>query len=255
MSIELLSFNVNGIRACIKKGLLEWIKEREPDILCIQETKAQPDQISLAIDLPDYHSYWKSAEKKGYIGVLTLKKVKPIDIVKKTWVPVLDTEGRFIQLEFEKFFLINLYFPNAQRQLQRLAYKQEFNRELLSYTEKLKQKKPVILCGDFNVAHKEIDLKNPKTNMKNAGFSAEERAFFTDFLDHGYLDTFRMFTLEPDHYSWWTYRNDARKRNIGWRIDYFVVTKDLESNVKNAFILPEVMGSDHAPVGIEILLD
>jgi exodeoxyribonuclease-3 len=255
MSIELLSFNVNGIRACIKKGLLEWIKDRKPDILCIQETKAQPDQLSLALDLPDYHSYWKSAEKKGYSGVLTLTKVKPIDIVTKTGVLVLDTEGRFLQLEFEKFFLINLYFPNAQRQLKRLAYKQEFNRELLSYAEKLKQKKTVILCGDFNVAHKEIDLKNPKTNMKNAGFSSEERAFFTNLIEHGYLDTLRMFNLEPDQYSWWTYRNNARERNIGWRIDYFVVTIDLESNVKNAFILPEVMGSDHAPVGIEILLD
>ncbi len=255
MSIELLSFNVNGIRACIKKGLLEWIKDRKPDILCIQETKAQPDQISLALDLPDYHTYWKSAEKKGYSGVLTLTKIKPIDVVTKTGVEILDTEGRFLQLEFESYYLINLYFPNAQRELKRLAYKQEFNQELLKYTEKLKQKKPVILCGDFNVAHKEIDLTNPNTNMKNAGFSPEERAFFTEFLEHGYLDTFRMFNLEPGYYSWWTYRNNARERNIGWRIDYFVVSQNLKEKIKNAFILTDVMGSDHAPIGIGFLLN
>ena len=255
MSIEILSYNVNGIRACIKKGLLEWIKERQPDILCIQETKARPDQISLAIDLPDYHAYWNSAEKKGYNGVLTLTRKKPKKVLVNTGKSVLDTEGRFLQLEFEDFFLINLYFPNSQRQLKRLDYKLKFNQELLKYAEKLKQKKPVVLTGDFNVAHKEIDLKNPKTNTKNAGFSPEERAFFTEFLESGYLDTFRMFTLEPDHYSWWTYRNDARKRNIGWRIDYFVVSQSLKEQIKKAFILTDVMGSDHAPVGIELLLN
>jgi len=255
MSIEIISFNVNGIRASIKKGLLEWIKERKPDILCIQETKAQPDQISLAIDLTDYHAYWNSAEKKGYSGVLTLTKIKPKKVLIKTGKKVLDSEGRFLLLEYENFFLINLYFPNSQRQLKRLDYKLLFNREILSYSEKLKQRKPVILTGDFNVAHKEIDLKNPKTNKKNAGFSSEERAFFTEFLESGYLDTFRMFNLEPDNYSWWTYRNNARERNIGWRIDYFVVSKDLKDQIKNAFILTDVMGSDHAPVGIEFLFN
>ncbi len=255
MSIEIFSFNVNGIRACIKKGLLEWIKERKPDILCIQETKAQPDQLSLAIDLPDYHAYWNSAEKKGYSGVLTLSRIEPISVVTKTGTEILDTEGRFLQLEYEQFFLINLYIPNAQRGLKRLEYKLEFNQELLVYTENLKQTKPVILTGDLNVAHKEIDLKNPKSNKNNAGFSPKERESFTDFLKHGYLDTFRIFTDEPEHYSWWTYRNDARARNIGWRIDYFVVTEDLKEKIKNASILTDIMGSDHAPVMIELELD
>jgi len=255
MSIEILSFNVNGIRACIKKGLLEWIKERKPDILCIQETKAQPDQLSLAIDLPDYHAYWNSAEKKGYSGVLTLTRIKPKGVLTKTGKAVLDTEGRFLLLEYENFYLINLYFPNSQRQLKRLDYKQLFNREILSYSEKLKQKKPVILTGDFNVAHKEIDLKNPKSNKNNAGFSSKERESFTDFLKHGYLDTFRIFTDEPEHYSWWTYRNEARARNIGWRIDYFVVTEDLKEKITNASILTDIMGSDHAPVMIELEMD
>ena len=253
MDLELLSWNVNGIRACVSKGaFLPWIKQRNPDILCIQETKAQPEQLSLSLDLPDYKLFWHSAEKKGYSGVLTLTKHKPLSTLIKTGQKILDTEGRFLQSEFENFYLINLYFPNAQRQLKRIDYKQEFNQALLKYTEKLKKKKPVILCGDFNVAHKEIDLKNPKTNMKNAGFSPTERAYFTELLDHGYIDTFRLINQDPDHYSWWTYRSNARERNIGWRIDYFVVTEDLKSNIKDAFILPEVHGSDHAPVGLKL---
>lgn len=253
MDLELLSWNVNGIRACIAKGeFFKWIRQRNPDFLCIQETKAQPDQLSLAIDLPEYNAFWNSAEKKGYSGVLTLTRHKPLSVVSKSNQSILDTEGRFLQLELEKFFLINLYFPNAQRGLKRISYKEEFNQTLLKYTEKLKQKKPVILCGDFNVAHKEIDLKNPKSNQKNAGFSPTERAFFTEFLDHGYLDTFRMFNQDPEHYSWWTYRSNARERNIGWRIDYFIITEDLISNVKDAFILPEVYGSDHCPVGLKL---
>ena len=194
----------------------------------------------------------EEAEKKGYSGVLTLTKHKPLSIVSKTRQSILDTEGRFLQLEFEEFFLINLYFTNAQRELKRLKYKEAFNQTLLKYTENLKKKKPVILCGDFNVAHHEIDLKNPKSNQKNAGFSPTERAFFTELLDHGYLDTFRLFNQDPEHYSWWTYRSNARERNVGWRIDYFVVTEDLKSNVKEAFILPEVYGSDHCPVGLKI---
>ncbi len=253
MDLKLLSWNVNGIRACINKGnFLKTVKQRAPDILCIQETKAQPNQLSLSIDLPEYESFWNSAEKKGYSGVLTLTKHSPITTVTKTGKTILDTEGRFLQLEFEEFFLINLYFPNAQRELKRLDYKQEFNQTLLHYTEKLRKKKPVVLCGDFNVAHKEIDLKNPKTNKKNAGFSPTERAFFTELLDHGYIDTFRMFNQEPDQYSWWTYRSNARERNIGWRIDYWIVTEDLKANVKDACILPEVYGSDHAPVGLKL---
>jgi exodeoxyribonuclease-3 len=252
LNYELISWNVNGIRACISKGMISWITEQNPDILCIQETKAQPGQVSLALDLPEYHTIWNSAERKGYSGVLTLTKEKPLTIETKLGESDIDREGRFLQLEYDKFFLINLYFPNAQRELKRIDFKQKFNSTLLEYVEHLKHKKSVILCGDFNVAHKEIDLKNPKSNEKNAGFSPPERAFFTELLEHGYLDTFRMFNQDPGHYSWWTYRYNARQKNVGWRIDYFVVTKDLESKVKNAFILPEVMGSDHAPIGIKI---
>ncbi len=253
MELELLSWNVNGIRACISKGVfINWVAQRKPDILCVQETKAQPDQLSLSFDLPNYQLFWNSAEKKGYSGVLTLTKHKPLSTLTKTGHSILDLEGRFLQLEFKNFFLINLYFPNAQRELKRLEYKQQFNQTLLTYMEKLKTKKPIVLCGDFNVAHKEIDLKNPKTNQKNAGFSPTERAYFTELLDHGYIDTLRMFTQDPDHYSWWTYRSNARVRNIGWRIDYFVVTEDLKTNVKDAFILPEILGSDHAPVGLKL---
>jgi exodeoxyribonuclease-3 len=252
MNIELISWNVNGIRACISKGMISWVKKRNPDILCIQETKAQPDQLSLTLDLPEYHTIWNSAEKKGYSGVLTLSKEKPLTTETKLGVSDIDKEGRFLQLEYDKFFLINLYFPNAQRELKRLDFKQKFNATLLQYVEQLKHEKPVVLCGDFNVAHKEIDLKNPKSNEKNAGFSPPERASFTELLEHGYLDTFRMFNQDPGHYSWWTYRYNARQKNVGWRIDYFVVTEDLQSSVKNAFILPEVMGSDHAPVGVNL---
>jgi exodeoxyribonuclease-3 len=235
--------------------MLDWIRSANPDILCIQETKAQPDQLSLAIDLPNYHPYWHSAEKKGYSGVLSLTKEKPLGIKKKFGDSEIDREGRFLQLEYDKFFLINLYFPNAQRELKRIDYKMHFNHSLLKYIEQLRKKKPIILCGDFNVAHKEIDLKNPKANEKNAGFSPKERAFFTELLDHKYIDTFRMFNQKPDQYSWWTYRYNARQKNIGWRIDYFVVTEDLKNNLKDAYILQDVLGSDHAPVGIKLTFD
>ncbi len=253
MALTIISWNVNGIRACINKGMLDWIKNYKPDILCIQETKAQPQQLSLVFDLPAYQSFWHSAEKKGYSGVLTLTKEAPLSTKKNFMIPEFDNEGRVLQLEYENFFLINLYFPNAQRGLKRIDYKLQFNKSLLKYIEKLKRTKPIILCGDFNVAHKEIDLKNPKTNKENAGFSIKEREFFTELLQKGYIDTFRMFNKEPDQYSWWTYRNNARQRNIGWRIDYFVVTENLRENVRDAFILQDVFGSDHAPVGIKLI--
>ncbi|MHA1968802.1 MAG: exodeoxyribonuclease III [Candidatus Hodarchaeales archaeon] len=251
--MELISWNVNGIRACINKGMLDWIVKRKPDILCIQETKAQPEQVLM--NLPSYNFYWSSAEKKGYSGVLTLSKEKSLSVKKGFGIKKFDEEGRFLQLEYDEFYLINLYFPNAQRELKRLDFKLEFNEELLKYVEILRKKstnKGIILCGDFNVAHKEIDLKNPKTNMKNAGFSPEERESFTKFLERGYLDTFREFDQSPGKYTWWTYRSNARARNIGWRIDYFVINQNFQKNLKSAFILQDVMGSDHCPVGISI---
>jgi exodeoxyribonuclease-3 len=233
--------------------MLDWIVKRKPDILCIQETKAQPEQVLM--NLPSYNFYWSSAEKKGYSGVLTLSKEKSLSVKKGFGIKKFDEEGRFLQLEYDEFYLINLYFPNAQRELKRLDFKLEFNEELLKYVEILRKKstnKGIILCGDFNVAHKEIDLKNPKTNMKNAGFSPEERESFTKFLERGYLDTFREFDQSPGKYTWWTYRSNARARNIGWRIDYFVINQNFQKNLKSAFILQDVMGSDHCPVGISI---
>ncbi|MFX1508325.1 MAG: exodeoxyribonuclease III [Promethearchaeota archaeon] len=249
--MELLSWNVNGIRACINKGFIEWVKQRNPEILCLQETKAQPNQISFSFDLPNYHIYWSSALKKGYSGVATFSNIKPISVSQKLGKKELDEEGRFLQLEFNDFYLINLYFPNAQRELKRLDYKLRFNQALLSYLNELKKKgKGIILCGDFNVAHKEIDLKNPKENQNNAGFSPKERIFFSELLEHGFIDTFREFNQSPDQYTWWTYRYNARSRNIGWRIDYFVINQEFRDRLKSAFILKEVMGSDHVPVGI-----
>lgn len=248
--MELLSWNVNGIRACINKGFIEWIKKRDPEILCIQETKVQPNQISFSFDIPDYNIYWSSAKKKGYSGVATFSKPKPLSISKELGIKEFDDEGRFLQLEYERFFLINTYFPNVQRELKRLEFKLRFNQAVLKYLENLRKKKDLVICGDFNVAHKEIDLKNPKINQNNAGFSPKERAFFTELLEYGYIDTFREFDQSPGQYTWWTYRYDARSREIGWRIDYFIINKEFREQLKSAFILKDVMGSDHAPIGI-----
>lgn len=251
--MKLLSWNVNGIRACIKKGFLDWVEKQNPDILCIQETKAQPKQVLM--NLPTYHCYWSSAEKKGYSGVLTFSKEKPISVAKGFGIKKFDSEGRFLELEYNEFYLINLYFPNAQRLLKRLDFKLEFNNTLLDYIQNLRIKKPkkgIIMCGDFNVAHKEIDLKNPKSNVKNAGFSPKEREFFTKFLEKGYLDTFREYDESSEKYTWWTYRANVRERNIGWRIDYFVINTEFRTKLKSAFILSDVMGSDHCPIGIVV---
>ncbi len=248
--MELISWNVNGIRACINKGFIEWVKQRDPEILCIQETKAQPNQISFSFDIPDYNIYWSSAKKKGYSGVATFSKQKPISISKELGIKEFDGEGRFLQLEYERFFLINTYFPNAQRELKRLEFKLQFNQAMLKYLESLRKKKDLVICGDFNVAHKEIDLKNPKINQNNAGFSPKERAFFTELLEYGYIDTFREFDQSSEQYTWWTYRYNARSKNIGWRIDYFIINKEFREELKSAFILQNVMGSDHAPIGI-----
>ncbi|MHA2294741.1 MAG: exodeoxyribonuclease III [Candidatus Hodarchaeales archaeon] len=250
--MEILSWNVNGLRAAIKKGFIDWLEQRSPDIICLQETRVLPEQVK---NIPsDYHQYWNPAEKKGYSGVATLTKKEPLSISKDLGIEEFDTEGRFLQTEFQDFYLINLYFPNAQRGLIRIDYKLEFNSKLLEHVEKLRSKttKLIVICGDLNAAHKEIDLKNPKQNVNNAGFSPKERAFITEMIDHGYIDTFREFNKSPGNYTWWTYRYNARVKNIGWRIDYFIINIECRDRLKSAFILKNVMGSDHAPVGVEI---
>ncbi len=250
--MKILSFNVNGIRACLKNGLIKTIKTEDPDIICLQETKAQQDQLSLSLELPEYFEYWNSAEKKGYSGVLALSKIKAKGIQKEFCEDeTINKEGRYLQLEFDKFYLLNSYFPNAQRGLARLEHKLYFNNEFLEHINELKLKKSVIICGDFNVAHQEIDITNPKSNERNAGFSPPEREWFSTLLANGFIDTFRHFfpSLEGQ-YTWWTYRYNAREKNIGWRLDYFVVNQEFIGNIKSSFILNQIYGSDHCPVGI-----
>jgi exodeoxyribonuclease-3 len=252
--MKLLSWNVNGIRAAANKGYSAWLSEYQPDILCIQETKANPDQLEDDLVKPNgYHSYWNAAEKKGYSGTATFTKSEPISIKLDLNDDKFDGEGRVIMTEFKEFILYNIYFPNGKRDLSRVDYKLEFSDKVLEKCEEQKKAgKKVIICGDFNTAHKEIDLKNAKSNEKNTGFLPEERAWIDKFISHGYIDTFRHFNSEPGHYTWWSYMFNARAKNVGWRIDYFFVTEDLIPNLKDAFILQEVMGSDHCPLGIEL---
>jgi len=248
---KLISWNVNGIRAIEKKGFVDIIKDMNPDIIGIQEIKANKDQLSEnLLNISGYQSFWNSAEKKGYSGVAVYSKTSPISVKNGIDSPEHDNEGRSITLEFSDFYLVNLYFPNAQDKLKRIDYKIDFNKAFLSYVETLKKNKTVILCGDFNVAHKPIDLANPKRNEKNAGYSPQEREWFTNFIKAGYVDTFRKFNNDPDQYTWWSYRFKAREKNIGWRIDYFCVDKESINRVKDSYILSEIMGSDHCPVGI-----
>ena len=247
--LKILSWNVNGFRAVVKKGFFEFLKKEKPDILGLQEIK----QIEKPM-IEEYLVVWNPAKRKGYAGTAVYTLVNPLKITKGIGIKKFDDEGRVITLEFEKFFLINAYFPNAQRGLKRLDFKLEFNNALLNYMEKLREKKPIVLIGDFNVAHKEIDIARPKDNIHNAGFTIEERQWMDKLLSKGYIDTFRMFhPNEKGAYSWWTYRFNARARNIGWRVDYVIVSNELKDKVKDAFILKDVYGSDHAPVGI--LLD
>ncbi|MBN1500562.1 MAG: exodeoxyribonuclease III [Spirochaetes bacterium] len=250
--MKITSWNVNGIRAVIKKGFYEFIESDNPDILCIQETKASQEQVEL--NLSEYpYQYWNSAEKKGYSGTLILSKISAISVKNGIDIPKHDKEGRVITLEFEKFFLVTIYVPNSKRELERLDYRQkEWDIDLLNYLKKFEKKKPVIFCGDLNVAHKEIDLANPKTNRRNAGFTDEEREGFDNILSAGFIDTFREFEKGPGHYTWWSYMGHAREKNVGWRIDYFCISKALRPVLENAYILPEVMGSDHCPVGCEL---
>lgn len=249
METRFISWNVNGLRACLKKGFMESFALLDADIFCLQETKMQRGQAE--IDLPGYHEFWNSAEKKGYSGTAIFTRIAPLSSVNGIGIPEHDREGRVITLEFEEYYLVNVYTPNSQAELTRLEYRMEWEDAFRSYLLSLDEKKPVIICGDLNVAHKEIDLKNPKTNRRNAGFTDEERSKISILLESGFTDSFR--SLHPDTigaYSWWSYRARARENNTGWRIDYFLVSDRLFPAAKEAFIRPEIMGSDHCPVGL-----
>lgn len=249
--MKLISWNVNGIRACLTKGFEDRFRELDADIFCIQETKCQEGQVQL--DTPDYHQYWNYANRRGYSGTAVFTKVEPQSVTYGIGIEEHDKEGRVITLEFEEFYLVTVYTPNSQTDLRRLSYRMEWEREFLDYLLKLQEKRPVICCGDLNVAHQEIDLKNPKTNRKNAGFTDEERACFTKVLERGFIDTFRYFY--PDAagvYSWWSYRFKAREKNAGWRIDYFIVSPSLEGRLEDARIHTEILGSDHCPVELDL---
>ena len=249
--MKLISWNVNGIRACLNKGFSDFFKEVNADIFCLQETKCQPEQINLEFE--GYTSYWNSAERKGYSGTAIFTKKQPVNVTYGIGIEEHDKEGRIITLEFENFYLVTNYTPNAKRELERLDYRMVWEDEIRKYLLELNKKKPVIMCGDLNVAHEEIDLKNPKTNKGNAGFTNEERNKMTELLDAGFTDTFRY--LYPDlqgAYSWWSYMAKAREKNIGWRIDYFIVSKDMKDKLEDAKIYQEIYGSDHCPVGLLI---
>lgn len=249
--MRLISWNVNGLRACINKGFYDFANAAGADIIAVQETKMQPGQA--AVELPGYRQFWNSAERKGYSGTLVFSREEPLSAAYNLGIAEHDTEGRAITLEFPQFYLINIYVPNAQDGLARIDYRMRWEDDFRAYAAALDKQKPVIICGDLNVAHREIDLKNPQTNRGNAGFSDEERGKFGELLAAGFVDSFRL--LHPDEtgaYSWWSYRFNARANNAGWRIDYFLVSKRLQEQIKAAYILPEVLGSDHCPVCLEI---
>ena len=249
--MRLISWNVNGIRAAMGKGFLEFAEEQQPDILCVQETKMQEGQAE--VPLEGYHQYWCSAEKKGYSGTAVFTKKEPISVRYGIGVDEHDHEGRAITAEYEDFYLVNVYVPNSQNELRRLDYRMRWEDDFLAYLQRLEQSKPVITCGDFNVAHKEIDLKNPQNNRRNAGFTDEEREKMTTLQEAGFIDTWRYFYPDLEGiYSWWSYRFNARKNNAGWRIDYFLVSEALEDRLEKAEILTDVMGSDHCPVCLSV---
>lgn len=247
--MKLVSWNVNGLRACMGKGFMDFFKEADADIFCIQESKLQEGQISL--ELPGYHQYWNYAVKKGYSGTAIFTKEEPLSVSYGLGLEEHDQEGRVITLEFPDFYMVTVYTPNSQDGLARLNYRMIWEEEFLKYLKKLEEKKPVIFCGDLNVAHKEIDLKNPRTNRKNAGFTDEEREKFSVLLENGFIDTFRYFYPDlKDAYSWWSYRFHAREKNAGWRIDYFLVSPQLKERLEDAAIYKDVFGSDHCPVAL-----
>ena len=256
--MKLISWNVNGLRAAVNKGFDDFFKKENADIFCIQETKMQEDQLDENIKgiFKEYNSYWNSAEKKGYSGTAIFTKKKPMDVTYGIGIEEHDKEGRVITLEFENFFMVNCYTPNAKRELERLDYRMVWEDEFRKYLLKLNESKPVVMCGDLNVAHEEIDLKNPKTNRRNAGFTDEERGKMTELLNAGFTDTFRyLYPDKPDMYTWWSYMFKAREKNAGWRIDYFIVSKSIENKIKESYIYSEIMGSDHCPVGLDLDID
>lgn len=245
--MKLISWNVNGLRACVGKNFMDFFNEVNADIFCIQESKLQEGQINL--ELPGYHQYWNYAEKKGYSGTAIFTKQKPLSVRYGMGIQEHDQEGRIITLEFEQFYMVTVYTPNSQNELARLPYRMKWEDDFRMFLKELEKEKPVVVCGDMNVAHKEIDLKNPKTNRKNAGFTDEEREKFSTLLDSGFIDTFRFFYPDTEGvYSWWSYRFQARAKNAGWRIDYFLISESLKDHLKGARIHTEVTGSDHCPV-------
>lgn len=250
--MKFISWNVNGVRAVLNKGLADFVASEAPDILCLQETKAHPEQVDMEWLDASYCDHWNSAEKKGYSGVAVFSKMKPLSVAYGMGISGHDSEGRVLTLEFPGFYLVNVYTPNAQNELARLPYRMEWDAAFLGYVKGLEQSKPVVFCGDLNVAHKEIDLARPKQNRKSAGFSDEERAGFDNIVAAGFIDTFREFETGPDHYSWWSYRSGARGKNIGWRIDYWCISPALRDHLKSAHIMPGILGSDHCPVVMEL---
>ena len=246
---KLVSWNVNGLRACVKKGFLDVMNELDADVFCVQETKLQEGQIDL--DLPEYYQYWNYAQKKGYSGTAVFTKEKPISVSNGIGMEEHDQEGRVVTLEYEEYYLVTCYTPNSQSELKRLPYRMKWEDDFRAYLKSLEKDKPVILCGDLNVAHNEIDLKNPKANRKNAGFSDQEREKFTELLEAGFIDTFRYFYPDVEGaYSWWSYRFKAREKNAGWRIDYFCVSEELADRLAEAMIHTDIMGSDHCTVSL-----
>lgn len=260
--MNLISWNVNGIRACLKKGFSDFFEEQNADIFCLQETKMQVDNENLSKDVSEilnlpifnnYFCYWNSAEKKGYSGTAIFSRQEPISVNYGIGIEEHDKEGRVITLEFDNFYMVDIYTPNSKRELERLDYRQIWEDAIRNYLLGLDKQKPVIMCGDLNVAHKEIDLKNPKTNTGNAGFTPQERNKMTELLDAGFIDTFRyIYPTKTDCYSWWSYMRQAREKNVGWRIDYFIVSDTIKSKINDAYIYSDILGSDHCPVGLDI---
>ncbi|MEM7387882.1 MAG: exodeoxyribonuclease III [Verrucomicrobiota bacterium] len=245
---RLISWNVNGIRAALEKGFADFVVGAQPDLLCLQEVKALPEQVTDQSWAEGYHAFWNPAEKKGYSGTATFSRVEPLAVTYGMNMPGHDREGRVLTLEFKHHHVVNVYTPNSQNKLRRLPYRQEWDADFRAFVHGLEKSKPVIICGDLNVAHQEIDLTNPTTNRKNAGFTEEEREALTTLLEAGYLDSFREFHPDPKQYSWWSYRSNCRERNIGWRIDYWLVSKAWKKKLVDSVILNEIMGSDHCPV-------
>jgi exodeoxyribonuclease-3 len=254
--MRILSWNVNGLRAVQRKGFVDWFSRESPDILCIQETKASPEQLSLDLTtVQGYYSYFSVAEKKGYSGVATYSKIEPAEVTYGFGMERLDNEGRILRMDYGDFVLFNIYFPNGKSSDERLLYKMKFYDAFLEHLDLLRDRgKHIIVCGDVNTAHKVIDIARPKANEKISGFLPLEREWMDKWVSHGYVDTFRMFNQEPGQYTWWDARGGARERNVGWRIDYFFVDEEFKSHVKSAFIMPDVMGSDHCPIGIEVVI-